>query len=872
MKRLLLLTFFVFTLLPAFAKHIVGGEMIYQYLGPGTTSNTKSYRITLRLFRDYNCSDADCAQLPGNVPIVIYNNDTRERFVPLFYVSQTNYIFPLAIVQTPKCIVNSPDLKYQEGDYSFTMDLPDNATGYTATYQTCCRVREIVNGGGGQGANYFTEIPGNNTLGFQTDNSASFQTGVSIICHKKAFKLDFSAVDPDSQDSIHYELCDAYTAVGAANTGFLDFLPPPYTSITYQSGYSGGSSLGPDVFIDPNTGIISGIAPESIGKYVVAVCAYSYKNGVLMNVHRKDFLVTVWDCDFAGSELAPDFTNCKDSTFTFQNLNNSPLNLSYYWDFGDGHTSTEESPTYTYSDTGLYTIKLVVNRGTDCADSTTRPLRVFPKFIPDFTQNSPMCINIPVQFRDASFATYGPVDKWRWDFGNTAATNDTSHLKNPTYAYPAAGNYVVRLTSGSIKGCSDTVSHVVTIVNKAPLTITNDTLICNIDTLRISAVVNSPGTVTWSPDYMISDIHSFNPLVSPDVTTTYHVTYSDNFGCFNTDSVKVRVVDHVTLTASPLDTTICRTDPVQLQTTGDGLSYTWTPSATLSSATVPNPVAMPVAAQTTYHVISRIGKCFATEDLTVKTAPYPVANAGKDTSICFGFNAQLHATGGSIYNWSPPFFLTSATIADPISQAPTASLQYVVTVRDTKGCPKPVTDTIQVNVIRVIADAGPRDTAVVTGQPLQLHATVNIANATYTWSPATWLNNPNISGPISLPEGDIQYALLVRSTQGCLGRDTINVKRYTVKPDLYVPSAFTPNGDATNPTFKPIALGIRSLELFKVYNRWGEMVFSTTTIGVGWDGKYKGRGQETATYVWYAEATDYLGKKIKKKGTVVLIR
>jgi gliding motility-associated-like protein len=87
-----------------------------------------------------------------------------------------------------------------------------------------------------------------------------------------------------------------------------------------------------------------------------------------------------------------------------------------------------------------------------------------------------------------------------------------------------------------------------------------------------------------------------------------------------------------------------------------------------------------------------------------------------------------------------------------------------------------------------------------------------------------------------------------------------------------VPTAFTPNGDGKNDIFRPIILGIKSLDLFRVYNRWGQLLYSGTDAEKGWDGTFGGKGQDPATYVWYAEATDYRNRKLKKKGYVVLIR
>jgi gliding motility-associated-like protein len=89
---------------------------------------------------------------------------------------------------------------------------------------------------------------------------------------------------------------------------------------------------------------------------------------------------------------------------------------------------------------------------------------------------------------------------------------------------------------------------------------------------------------------------------------------------------------------------------------------------------------------------------------------------------------------------------------------------------------------------------------------------------------------------------------------------------------MYVPTGFSPNGDGLNEILRPLALGMRSVDIFMVYNRWGQLMFRTTNIGEGWDGRYGGKEQAPGSYVWYAEGTDYLNRKISRKGSVVLIR
>jgi gliding motility-associated-like protein len=496
---------------------------------------------------------------------------------------------------------------------------------------------------------------------------------------------------------------------------------------------------------------------------------------------------------------------------------------------------------------------------------------VFPGFYPAIADNAPMCKSIPVQFNDATTLNYGNVNYWHWDFGNLSATNDTSRIKNPAYAYNVADSFDVTLIVGSDKGCLDTLVKRIAIVDKPAFSVTNDTLICSIDTLQLNAVasnVTGPGTVTWTPNYMIDNVNSFTPLVSPDVTTTYTANYSDAYGCKASDPVTVKVVNNVTLFAAA-DTTICRTDTVRLRTTSDALHYTWTPAATLNDATLPNPIATPVNQSTTYHVLASIGKCSAQEDIVITTVPYPAANAGKDTTICFGNSVQLQASGGSIYSWTPSRFLSATNIPNPVSLSPRADIRYIVEVRDVLGCPKPAYDTVIVTVARIIANAGPRDTSVVLGQPLQLNAT---GSTIYAWSPSTWLNNTTIANPIALPQENIEYAVRVSNAQGCFGLDSINVTVYKMDPDLLVPTGFSPGKDNNNDFFRPILIGMKSLDKFIVYNRWGQMVYSTTSVEEGWDGTFKGQEQGTGTYVWYTEGTNYLGKKIKKRGSVILIR
>lgn len=869
MKRFLFVTLLSILTSVSFANHTKGGWMYYEYMGPGAAANTSKYRVTLKLY-------TECVLNPGQtdatVPFTFFSGSTFAQVynitVPVTSDVNTNNC---TSAECHPCVNNIPYICYKIRTYETVIDLPNTPDGYIVAYQRCCRISGIQNiqaPSNNIGETWTVNIPGTIIPDAEKNSSARFsQNDTAIICQGGRFTFDFSATDIDN-DSLVYAFTPAYSGGSNTTPSPTAASRPPYASVPYAAPFSGSQPLGNGVIIDRNTGFVTGIAPPS-GIYVITVTVSEYKRGTNVKIAevRKSLHIEVTNCSLTDAELKPNYTSCDGFTVSFENLAPNTNIQTFEWDFGDGSISSLEAPTHTYADTGIYVLKLTVNRGLPCADSTTALVKVYPGFFPDFSFAG-QCKNTPIQFTDLTTANYGMPDKWDWNFGDFTSTNNTSTIKNPTHIYNTSGTYNITFIVGSNKGCIDTVLKTIDILDQPPLTVTNDTLICYIDTLQLNAV--GSGSFNWTPNYMISNVNIANPLVSPDVSTTYHVTITDAFGCVGSDSVRVNVKQFVTQFGGN-DTTICRNDPVILQLTSDALYFLWTETPagnTLNDPTIKNPTATPLVT-TTYHVVGSIGKCIAENDITVRPVPYPAANAGPDQTICLGASAQLNASGGTIYSWSPTAFLTAANIPNPVSVKPTDNVRYIVTVRDVLGCPKPAKDTMILTVANIKADAGPRDTSVVLGQPLQLGASGSI---NYAWTPTTWLNDPFISNPISLPQNDIEYVVRVSNNFGCFDTDSIRVHVYKIKPDLYVPNAFTPNGDGINNIFRPIPIGMKSVDIFRVYNRWGQMLYSGTGNGAGWDGRFAGRPQETATYVWYAEGIDYLNNKIKRKGTVILIR
>ncbi len=109
------------------------------------------------------------------------------------------------------------------------------------------------------------------------------------------------------------------------------------------------------------------------------------------------------------------------------------------------------------------------------------------------------------------------------------------------------------------------------------------------------------------------------------------------------------------------------------------------------------------------------------------------------------------------------------------------------------------------------------------------------------------------------------------SPEGCIQKDSLLVRVYK-GPAFYVPTAFSPNGDGTNDFFRAIAAGIPKLDYFRVWIRWGQELFYTTSLTRSWDGTYQGIPQPIDTYIWVISGKDYTGRQHVQKGTLTLIR
>ena len=434
-----------------------------------------------------------------------------------------------------------------------------------------------------------------------------------------------------------------------------------------------------------------------------------------------------------------------------------------------------------------------------------------------------------------------------------------------------AGTYTV--TTRDVNGC--TTQQVITVTEPATLAASsaNSNASCdggNDGVITVNAVGGNTsyqysidGGATWQAGNV------FN--VAPG---NYTVMVKDNLGCSAQFNTTVGLTNNLTYTRQT-DPTICESKSIQLDFVSNATQYTWTPATALSSTTIHNPVANQVVT-TEYRVLATLGRCNVEDTVIVNVNLAPIPNAGTDGFICYGQSYQLTGGNGVQYKWTPSTYLDNPNIASPLS-TPTKDIVYTLSIlSDVNGCASLVTDDIAIDVTPPIKiKTYPADTVVYQSDVLQISAVPFDPDVIYfNWSPSLGLDNPTISNP-TVTAGqigdDILYQVIGSTVAGCKGEAYVRVKVYK-GPDIYVPTGFTPNGDGLNDKLVPFPVGIKKLNYFRIFNRWGQEIFSTARLHEGWDGTINGTRQASGTYVWMAEGVTEQDKVITKKGVLTLIR
>jgi gliding motility-associated-like protein len=351
-----------------------------------------------------------------------------------------------------------------------------------------------------------------------------------------------------------------------------------------------------------------------------------------------------------------------------------------------------------------------------------------------------------------------------------------------------------------------------------------------------------------------------------------NIIVKDANGCIAPATSSVLLNDTMRLELGS-DQTICFGSTVTLitQTNPQTNIFKWIPATGLSSDIVKEPVASP-ADTTRYILNAQWGVCQRQDTVTVNVLHKPVVDAGKDTAVCYKTNAFLNGIATNLsgtvnYSWSPADSLSTPNAASTIARMDTTR-QFKLTVTDNYGCNFSVSDSVKVTMMPLLVVFAGNDTNAILGKPHQLLASGGL---NYVWSPAAPLNDPFIPNPLAILHKDTYFTVLVTDAIGCTDDDDVFVKAYE-GPQYYVPNAFSPNGDGLNDVFRPIPVGIKSTQYFRVFNRWGELMFETKEWLKGWDGNFKGKKATAGTYTWMIRGTDKNGKTVEMQGTVILLQ
>lgn len=404
---------------------------------------------------------------------------------------------------------------------------------------------------------------------------------------------------------------------------------------------------------------------------------------------------------------------------------------------------------------------------------------------------------------------------------------------------------------------------------------------CAPDTALFVATGN-PGagaTYAWSfGDGATSTLQNPEHIYNSGNIFNITLVVRNNNSCNKTDSVtkQLIILSDTLYTLPPVS--ICAGNSAQLGFTAADtvLTYLWQPAGTLNNPAISNPVATP-SDTTTYLLQVSNNICSDSILQTVNVVRDSVFATGaalvcSNSTVTLSVN-NLNKNDLLTYNWSPDAKIVSGdSTTNPVVSI-TGPTTFYVTGTNAFGCS--YSDSVKVGVYAnsptVTATATP-DT-IKPGETSQLLA--DSANAVWLmWNADTTLSATDIVNPVALPRRSQYYVVQVRDENSCAKTDTVWVYLEPTpceQSNIYIPNAFSPNGDGKNDVLYVRANNVTRL-YFAVYDRWGQKVFETKDILKGWDGTFKGKKIDPAVFGWYAEGDCLEGKKFELKGNVTIIR
>jgi len=441
-----------------------------------------------------------------------------------------------------------------------------------------------------------------------------------------------------------------------------------------------------------------------------------------------------------------------------------------------------------------------------------------------------------------------------------------------------AGTYYIKGTLPT--GCSSSRAVTVVVNNPPSLTTQNPTAVCAPQTVDLSSPAITQGSDNGLVYTYFTNAALSTPLLNPTAVGNSGVYYIKA----NAPGSACSAALPVTVTVHPIPTGNLQTPAVNYVCSGstlpltatDAFAYQWLLNQTPIAGATNAVYQASTAGVYSVRFISQEG-CVreATNTLRIDQLVKPVLRLqwnSRCVAVPVSFsNLSTYASSGGI-NWLWDFGDGAlANTFSPTHTYATAGNYTVSLTANNLSCPT-LTETISIPVYVDSARVPVRYPTVkaVAGKAFPL--TARSLGALYRWQPATGLNSTTVQSPMAILNNDIEYTVTITNSASCTTTDTVAVK-LVFDGNIFVGNGFTPNGDGVNDRCYPILTGVRSLVYFKIYNRWGNLVFQTNDASPqnGWDGKYNGRLQPVGTYTWIAEAIDGNGNMFKRNGNVLLI-
>ena len=509
------------------------------------------------------------------------------------------------------------------------------------------------------------------------------------------------------------------------------------------------------------------------------------------------------------------------------------------WSGPAGFTSTILNPTITPStlaNSGTYT---VTNNAT-CMVGLTPVVVTPPPTLTLTASTNSVCTGT-----SATLIANSSSSSIYWTPAGTLSSSSASLV---TASPGATTTYSVFVGAGS---CTNSAVTTISVVPTPTLTV-NSATICAGKTATLTA--SGATSYAWSSGALTA-----STLVSPLATTIYTVVGANGGICSSTRTTNVTVFDYPVVNSSIVTNVLCNgfsTGSIDINATGATV-YTW-PSvgSTTNSATG-------LAAGTYSCILSTGPSCSIVTTYSI-TEPTAVVGAITGTNtVCGQCNGvtTASATGGTgafSYNWSP----SASTQSFVTGLCPDT---YVVTITDANNCVSSYSFDVQPSPV-FQASVTASNTEIYQGETISL---AGLGGVTYTWTPNTALSCTNCAVTTANPMDDITYCVDVTSFDGC--RDSACVEIIIKCGDVFVPNAFSPNNDGHNDELIVFGNCVKGL-VFRIYDRWGELVFESFDMTNKWDGKFKGYEVTAGVFMYQLSATLKGGEVINKKGNITVVK